>query len=120
MHCILPAFLWGAATGLQSKQVPYLGPPRHRCCTSRHGTACMDFAHSQNPGLRVATKCQGSNKGERKAVACKCRRLTDGDLVAAQLIIEVQRLQQLDQGILKWPDKEGPFPASHALSAYHK
>ena len=42
--------------------------------------------------------------------------LTNGNLVAAQLIVKVKGLEQLDQCILKWPDKEGALPAACQIS----
>ena len=41
---------------------------------------------------------------------------TNCNLVTAKLIIEVQGLEQFDQGILKRPDEKRPLPAHHA---YH-
>ncbi len=38
--------------------------------------------------------------------------LTNGNLVAAQLVVEVQGLQELDQRILKRPDEERALPAA--------
>ena len=36
---------------------------------------------------------------------------TDGNLVTAKLVIEVQGLEQFDQRILKRPDEKRPLPA---------
>lgn len=53
MHCILPAFLWGAATGLQSKQCPLFGPSQAQVLHFKAWYSMHGFrAQSESRALR--------------------------------------------------------------------